>query len=672
MSFKETLDLYSSMMMNALTRGRRLKKDHLDGLAVSTVYDRIMTRKTYKKVINIYGFDIDYDIDLDSLLFEYLYVNYPKVTMRFIDYGKPIKINTNNEGIQNEYNRAITKYEETLETFNSLNSAKKKLGKVFYEKGKATKVDRHLIKRLKTRADSFEYVFDYDTKGGFYVYYKHLELSCPDVLTLDKAVSALTKLLRREKIEHQVLTGELGNYLLNFSPSGYKIANNTKSVAMLFSEENIASQSCYGEHGLVGSNGTLLGVNIENKSPQFFNMTNTKGGVVNGVLGVIGSGKSALTKGILLGHLANPNHYVGIMDYKGGEYSYILEKFENGVEIKLDECFVNFLDISTLPDILTTKEKQGFYDSAVDGTCELIEAMTNLQVHEGNFVDLAKLVKEAIRKVLSRAGVDRSLVNTYKHSKNLQYNEILEVLSVMQRQPQYDKKDRDMIHLCISRCRDYLRVSDDNRMFNKQVDLNTILNSRVVIYNFSKNQSSKDFTVEDNIRFAMMSYLNDKKTIFIKKQKKFNVLVYEELQRSGDGFILRTINHDVTGGRSDNKIIYLLFNSLNFLGASSKDAKAVASNITNMFVGLVNKNELQNLEALYDITEIRERIQLIMNNPMEYLNTFVVKMNTGILCDTAWIKMDLPEDVINSPLFKTRDTEDNSQIKSSIKDGRIA
>jgi hypothetical protein len=157
----------------------------------------------------------------------------------------------------------------------------------------------------------------------------------------------------------------------------------------------------------------------------------------------------------------------------------------------------------------------------------------------------------------------------------------------------------------------------------------------------------------------MMSFASAKKIAFIKSRNMFSVNVYEELQRAvSQPEIIRDINHQVTGGRSNNVINYLLFNSASIFDSDDADMSRVTGNISTWVVGYVEKDVEDILVNKFSLQEIQPYIELIRKDQGRYHNYFVTKFDTGKTRDTSMIKVDLPYEVVMSDLFQTRTVVD--------------
>lgn len=654
----KVIDLYSRLWLNYSTKGKLTEKDHLDGMSINTDFDKVVTKKKFKYVINIYKFPVDYNRDVETLLMQDMFDSYPLVDVVFNDYCRPFRFNLNenkHKKVHDEFSRREAEYKMYKEIFDSFSVAEQNSGKFVKVNGRYTKVNKRKIQLLEENFQSYEYIFNH--KGSFFITHKHIEIASHDLQKLEEALFHVKRVLGGEKIEYKVLVGELNSYLSNFSFSGYKMTSNSQSIGMLMSDENLARQSAYAESGLVGNTGVYVGIDQRNKAPFFINFTEGTSGQNIGVLAKSGGGKTFATMVQIIGHLCFTNRFISIMDYKGTEYTHLLKEY-NGIEINMKDRFVNFLDLSEIDSSFSYNEKIEFYDNAVRGTVSLFEAMVSLAPDEGSVRDLSNIINEAVQKAYSKCEVHRTDPNSYKNSKGLKYVDVSHIINGMSHQAQFSSDMRELCKKAVRRINEFVSpMGAKYHMFENELNFNSVLLNQLVIYNFDKNNDTEDFSISDNIRFIMMRFINNKKTTYIKRQKKFHVIVYEELQRSGDGVVLREVNHDVTGGRSSNKIVYLLFNSLGFLNKKGMDAQGIKENITTWFVGKIDLGCQKTLHELFGLENIRDDIAMIVNNYELYEKCFAVSIDTGVVFDKTFMKAELPTEYTNKEIFKTRDTE---------------
>ena len=650
---KDLKELYSRLFMSFFTRGDSVKKDYLDGMQVKTTYDMVVTRIGYKSIINLYSFPLEYKYDIESILFERCFEQCPNVKLFFCDYNEPVKVKSKDQKLLEDFTRAARTYRKYRNVFESFNPEERETGKIIYEKGKPVRVSERYIEDLKIAYESLKYAINHT--GKFFLNFKTVEVTSTVQKDMERCLDIITSILVRSKIEYKIVTGELGEYLRNLSFTGYKRNKDLNLTGQIMSDENLASESCFGEVGAEDSLGICIGVEVDSKCPTFVNFTEAPTGQVIAIMAETGGGKTSQTISQLQWYLNQIDKFVSVMDYKGTEYTPMLNIYPEGREVRLDKYYVNFLDFSGLDMDVPQDEKKFYYLDAVDGTCRLFEAMVSLQDREGNMQDLDMLIRQAVEKILGREGIVKEDETTFDLSSGVTYEMVLDQLQSMIGESCFSESQRAVLEIACPRIEEYISpIGSKHFMFENKLNYKELLDTRLLIYNFNKNQNSADFTVEDNIRFSYMQFINNKRTVKIKKKGMFNIIVDEELQRSGDGQILREVNHDTTGGRSNNKIMYLLFNSLNFLKKNSSDARAIADNITSFMIGKVSPTTARDLSNMFAIDELKPYLDRIVDDPIKYNHCFACKMNTGKRIVKGMVRAEIPDEIEGSSLYQTR------------------
>lgn len=662
MDAKEIGSLYIHLLYNSITKGRKIKKEHLDGISLSVFYDKIITRQKYKSVINIIKLPRNFKGNVKSDIRDLCSLNYRDVEVNFLDYFTPLKIPKGNENLKNEFNRAVEDLNSYEEQFNNLNKAKKTNGAKLKGKSGYYTLDKALVENYRDKVESFDYAFN--CKSKFFLGYYHIEVVANEKDRLETCMIDIENYLIKNRIEHNILTGELSNYLSNFSPSGLRTLQKTQSIAQIVSTENMASQITFYEKGVIESLGNYSGTDVNNNAPIFINFTISTDAQVILVSAITGGGKTYFVINQLQGHLCYYDRHVCIMDYKGFEYTPMLEKYK-GIEIKMKDGFVNILDISKLVEELPglpDKMYKTMFDEAIEGTVDLLLEMSSVSNKESR-EDLRAYIKEAINKKYSSMGVRREDTYTYADSKGITYAHIVDMLLEFSRQPSVSVEDSKLLKLASKRMDEFTDSSKSDLMQN-EIDFAEVLKNRLVIFNFERNTKDAKFSVVDGLRIHMMRFIINKKTAYLKFLKMYLVVVYEELQRagteSGNG-IMSGLNSDVTGGRSDGKIIYMCANSLNFLLQKNEDAQAIAANIKTIALGYIESKEYLHFKELVNIEIIEKDVEKIMSDKQKYEKCFAIKVDTGAVFDKYLVKVQLPTEATESDMFKSRHTRDEDK-----------
>ena len=151
----------------------------------------------------------------------------------------------------------------------------------------------------------------------------------------------------------------------------------------------------------------------------------------------------------------------------------------------------------------------------------------------------------------------------------------------------------------------------------------------------------------------MVQFLDGKKQYMRKKKKLHTAAFYEELQRAKSfGSLASEISHKVTGSRSNNVIIFLLFNAINTF--DDKEFFAIRSNITTKIVGKVENEDIKTLVDSYGCKPIEGYLNRITSDETgRFQHCFAIQYDTGMDVDRTIYRTVMPKEM--SEHFNTRD-----------------
>lgn len=662
MKKRELARLYASYLSNWVSSGGLINTARLPEMAVKVAFDKIITRKANKKVWCIQNVPIDNQYVIKELIRNEMYKKCPNVRTIINTWAKPYKINIANDKFTRGFKASVRQYQHYERMFNDLSDADKISGKrVKDTNGQYITIDEKFVESRRIRMESFKEIFDHVSAGGEFAHvHIFIEAVSPSRKDLKDFKDKLNILLKSIKINYSELYGSLGLYLKSYAPTGiYKSEKVPFVNAMLMSDKNLASIYPYAEQGVIGSgSGVYSGMIRDTNLPLMLNHCEGSTSSNNVVICKSGHGKTVLVINAGNSHIANKDA-MNIMDFKGGEYSPLLN-YADGVEIGMSETSGNFINTLRLDGLKDFSEdvRRSMYIQCVNATKQLMNLMVNLEPIEGNEGDLDNLFYQAVEKVYQKAQVDKNLLYTYENTATLHPFSLMEGVKSVIESKYIDDRLRSLGHLSYNRIGVYLsELGGKSAMFRKEISIADVLRKQVTIYNFGKNENPDDFTKEDNIRIHQMAFLNARKTAYMKAQGLFTVDVYEELQRAqSNPRIMRTINHRVTGGRSDNVITYLITNSPNIFSADNLDNYAIRSNINNYFIGFLEESDIDSLTKIFNVKQLVPMLKLISDDQKNYNRHFAVKYDTGVNRGTAMIKVEVPDHIMQSDLFKTRDT----------------
>lgn len=468
------------------------------------------------------------------------------------------------------------------------------------------------------------------------------------------------------------VVGTINQVIKAFSPfsDDWLEAEKKRYPSTLSSDELRARWHPY-EHGVVGYGNIYLGTNIDTNSPVFktFKRNSTDAEIVF-VLGMTDAGKSYLMKTIVT-QLAGEKEYVmTINDYEGGEYN-MLGKLvsEEGTVVELDFSKGSGRYYDPVPLYATGEDK---IDSQLLGIAR--ENIINLFRAVAGESTLSKrewvsvIIENGLDKFYNDLGVTDDTHTWFKTiDKSIYdvYESMLKYTPTTDEDSEGFASDRSYF---IEKFAPYLdKERKVNKYFTEPVHLGDIRDADLVICNYNMRAVSEEQLSElDSILIPLnASIISYYRTIFPYSEGKYNVKVWEELQRfkklKNAVTLLKT---PLSGGRK--------MGDVNIVG-SNDPAELLKEDDFNLFgsytmalVGRVPSPTIREkictelglgslrdeLDAIGDVVaeddgsgEVYDEIAM---NP--YKKAFVARLDTG---ESVVLKVDLPKWLSETPLFKT-------------------
>ncbi len=657
-------DMYSIYLANLISRGNIASNKLLNSFSLKSSFDKIMTKKSIKKVWAIQSIGINNSIILTQFIRSEMKKQLPKCKTTINMHITPYKIETDKDKFINGMlysDKNFRRYSAELENMSNIEKIVGK--KIKDDNNVSILVDEKLVDSYRTRKESFEYISKHSyTDGNFALVYIFIEASSNNSKLLKNYGNILRRITRSINVIVNELYGNMSGYLNNFSPTVVKDPKEFISHvnAILMSDENITSILPYPQSGVIGTEGVCHGMIIDSHVPLNTNYTEGTTAQVIAVVAKSGHGKTFYVINASNYHIGL-DHYISIMDYKGNEYSALTTQAD-AIEVDFKDnggWFVNTLKLD-FDDSYTYDEKLDLYSFCIQETvgilCEMVGKVSNADKE-----DIRKICHDSVLNLYNEKTVIKEDVSTYKKTEGIHIKDVLKHILDLQNSIMYSEEQKTLIATIYNRCSNFLSESGMYYgMFKNEISIREAFDAKVIIYNFGKNSEPKDssFDIKDKLRIRQMNFLDTKKLTYAKKRNKFLVAIYEELQRSvDDPEIISVVSQKVTGGRSDGIIIYLVFNSSNIFKVADKNMQSIASNITTWVIGYLEKPDIESLSEIADLEEVIPLVELIRDNQKKLHRCFVVKYDTGVHRDIAIVRVDLPEHIAEGELFSSRRTE---------------
>lgn len=646
------IDFYSTLVANWFSNGELINRLKLSSLDIKPLYDRIVTKKYIKKVICITKIPIDYDSSLTEILNEIVFTIDPKCKMYTNSYSVPLNgyIEINSDNFKRGMSQAEDKYKKYSSLFEDLSETELATGKkVSLGLGKRLFISNRTLLKYKEDFESYQYIHHVLSNGGrFSNTFMFIELIAPDNNSLKQIRMGVLEYLLNEEFGIKELRANSSNYMSNYAPATFLHEfSNKEFIDILLSEENLSYITPYRTHGFIGDGiGILFGMEMGSKTPFILNLNGSGDRQINLIAAPSGWGKTLMAFMSAISAIACGLH-VSAIDVKGDEWEKLFNIIR-GLKIDISESSRAFVNTLRLDDINVTTSSQAkeFYTMAITSTSNLIKIIVEPKEDERR--DCESIAKNITKKLFSINNVDPSKPKTLINTRNLEYEDLIPLLSDLEASPSY-KDSIPLINKMRRLLTEKFKISDTFK--GREITLVDIVDSPLVVYSLNRNKDQIQ-TIDDSIRTSMISYLDAKKISIRKQQGLGTVVYYEEMQRKEEFKSLITfICGVVTGARSSNVSVFLLCNSIATM--RDEDMRPITSNLSTCFIGKVENDEDYEVIESIGCKGLIPKIRMISDKENPLKNYFAVDYNTGVDFGKAVVKCILPKDIENN--LHTRD-----------------
>lgn len=472
---------------------------------------------------------------------------------------------------------------------------------------------------------------------------------------------------------------ELWEYLSAFSP--FKMEYNSKvfkEVGNTMLTDEIVSRFRSYEQGQVGEGSFYCGSDILSRLAVMTNFKERPEMAENiGVIGETGSGKSYITKTLLIQFLADDKFNVTINDIEGDEYIPIANFVANNdkvVILNMAEGEGNYFDPVEIT--LTGQEEidRDMFNMSQGFTNSLFQTLVGSKVLNSEKASVwpKKIISQAIEAVYKNAGVTED-PSTWHLSRNLTvhdvYNQILRdyELAASDR-VWYDEQRyrnnleyREQFDVVVAALESYFSPTGIRAgQFQNKVSVRDLKDAKLVLCSFGMKGKSEVMIDEVQIGLTMLysAMISNIRSNFSKASGKFNVKVFEEFQRyNGLPDAVRIFNTTLTGGRKLGDVTIVVSNKPSEL--LERDQFGVFENTQSFFIGAVsNSNIRKKLCEVLSIEYLNRDLDSIASASLVdrggsesiYKQAFLVRLHK---VDETIAKIHLPQYLAESPLFFT-------------------
>ena len=666
---KLVISYYVTKIVNKFTKNTIVKKDEsLSHVELQIEHDRIYTKNSVKKVWNIRALDTFVDVGILGSIRNDMKMLIPQAKTEVIVHTEPYHVSFYDKKIQDKYaywvgvHNNLQKQLSEMDEVETLKDNYKKrtledkvsgLGSGAYNEVR--------LKNIKDMIASFQKLESNTNNMGTAVLASvFIECKCPDEDVLEMYEERLEKLLQRHKMRFKPVEEDLKEYLINYGMASLNKEKNIKyEPSIVLTDRDEADMTDYSQ-GRLGDPvfQIYIGTDIDTGSPIFLNFTRNQKAQVILVAAKTGFGKTYVCKTTSLFHKLN-KHRVCIMDYKGNEWGALgeLYKYERISFSTKNPSFVNKMKISLIGN---EEDIRASYYTSLRGTVK--DMVTLVNPNKEQFDDVETLAYEIVQGIFLKFLVEPGNINTYHLSHEINMaDEIWKAISSASNQAGMIERHGQILTLTLKRLEQYFSPLGGKRyLFENEIMIDDILKSEGIVFDLGMNRGEQHNLPYKELLLRMhnMIYLMDIYTTYNKTQGLFTVKYFEEIQRTlTDERFLSMYNSAVSGGRSDNVIVYLLVNTAeSLLSSEHPDALAITENITTRLGGFMEEEPRRIFAEKSGLQKHKYKLDRIYSD-IRYNNCFVIAYDTGAYRDVATINTRIPPEVTASDYFKSREVE---------------
>ena len=579
---------------------------------------------------------------------------HPTMRMFFTDYSIPTAINWEDP-----------KLKALLNNYKNTANENKELSDNAFEYQK----NRSDLARDQWREESIVYLSNAtstDRQLEFFEYRCHAIVMGIRGEDFDESLEKIEQFCTRNGITVNRVVQHLADFTAAFSP--FSMDHSRKAFGRVgknvLSDEIIARFTGY-DQGRIGTHGSYIARDVNSGYPILYKFRENDVDAENFVvIAETGGGKSFFVKNLLNELMKYSRVRLTINDVEGDEYTPLVSFYANH-----DSCL-----------ILNMAEGQGdaengTYGLGVNYTLSYLSALMGSHLHTYQWAE--SILKNAISVVYRDAGVLGDDAHTWKNSKGLTLYSVYQVikdgheaLRAGAAMGDYRASDEDYIKsLTFVRAQlaEYFEPDGSRAsVFSNRVSTEDVANARVVLCSFGMKSKATVMVDEVQLQLSQLSAasIHHVRSLTCKREGKFNVTVWEELQRWAEfpsaAGILGTA---ITGGRKMGDINLIISNQPSmFMDAGSK--LKIFENVQSVAIGAIRDANVRNeiadkLSIGYlkgELTMLATATSKTSEDGAEspYKRAFVIKLSTG---EVTLGKVALPDGIAQSELFKTGSVE---------------
>lgn len=530
----------------------------------------------------------------------------------------------------------------------------------------------------------------------------------------DKVVEKVEETVRKLSLTVNRVFDSMNDYVAAYSPflmqTAEKVSSGIGKVSL--TDEIIARFSEYSQ-GKVGKTGIYMGSDIYSGFPVFKQFKKRSTDAENILITAkTGGGKSYFVKNLLAQMCGDSRFRLTIQDIEGYEYLYLgsyLANNDSVVVVNMGDGSGSYFDAVEIVQTGNVEIDSGSFSISRAFTSNLFSILIGDKVMEDSWVE--DIISNAVAKTYIDAGVDGNDQSTWHNSEGLTYQDVYHNIKetyldlkkkysegIKNAQLEIYEDDNQVVKMgirafelnegflnaydkVIAKLIKYFENFDEggthSSFFTNRISLEEIKDAKMVINSFGlagKSEGSRDSNVEA-LSQLFATFIGQIRTLYSKVDGKYNVKVFEEFQRWGKfKGSERTLGEALTGGRKMGDINFIVTNVLKELLDDNRFN--IFQNITSFCIGMIEEAETRRrvCEEL-SVENMTEELNTIATEAGDaasfaedygdlgfkspYDKAFLVCLDSSV---TTTVRVDLPDELAGSSMFKTATQQDLESI----------
>lgn len=408
----------------------------------------------------------------------------------------------------------------------------------------------------------------------------------------------------------------------------------------------------------------LMGMNTSNGQAYYHDFADAFGGNQSMLISAgAGSGKSLAMK-VLNVNLLGARFHTIVMD-KDGEYRSEAEGV-GGVIVDLDLSSGWYFDTMQIGDLtgIGAIDRELFEDARRE-TISIFHALAS-PINGMSNTEL-KIFSDAYDEILTEFMIYKDDRQSWSNSHELCYRLIYTKIVQFERDEKYLTNGKDRTNGDLSRFVDRLSIFFEQGaiyagMFQHKLSIKDIIFRKKdqtrfidIIMHINETGGSDRNDVEDVVKIQTAAHIMTICANYFRAMHEFTANIIEEYARYRKaGAIRATVMDKVTGDRKRNAFTVIVTNNpAELLESDDGLSRALVDNVTNFLLGSLSEKSIASVCKGFGLENCEKALRTIANPGGKFKHCFLFRGSDG---DCAIIKQIISKDLVDSPIFKTRDT----------------